>query len=127
MCQHILTREAASPRLMPGGAISGLVDLNEGGLGEAQIHGRWGEPPHLHPYLQALLPLGLDPQQAAQKMLLSSLVSELYPPPQLPPAREQAGRREGRFIQRSELCAPALGSHPITLTGQFTGQLCSEG
>lgn len=73
-------------------------------------------------------PLGLCPQQAAQKMFPSSLVSARALPSSTPPAREQEGRagREGRFIQRSELHAPALGSHPITLTRQFTGQLHSK-
>lgn len=46
-------------------------------------------------------------------------------PPQLPPAgswqAEEGRGREGCFPRRSELHAPALGSHPITLTGQFMG------
>lgn len=36
------------------------------------------------------------------------------------------GKEGGQFVQRSELQAPALGAYPITLTGQFTGQLCSK-
>lgn len=136
MCQHILTREAASLRLMPGGAISGLVDLNEGGLGRGPSSwqvGRATPPPTLSANsAPPPSPTGALPSAGCSES--DSVIPGLraVPSAQLPPARGQAGGREGggrkgRFIQRSELRAPALGSHPITLTGQFTEQLCSEG
>ena len=97
------------------------------GFGEAWIHDTWGGRPHLLPCFRASaphpLPLGLHPQQAAQKSAsvtpgLSQRRALLL---NILPLQRGGGGGEGGLVY---LEIQPLAPTPTPLTGQLTGQLC---
>lgn len=123
--------QTGSLRLMARGTISGLFDLDAGGFGRGPNSWHVGRAtPTSNPVYKLCLPTLLHWGSALIRLLGKCFCHpwsqpETCPPPQLPLAG-RGGGGECCFPPRSELHTPALGSHPITLTGQFTGQLCSR-